>query len=189
MNLLCLKLCRAYSISVNSSDVGNFFWSYILKHCIKVQEKKKESCCLLFRPRKNREIRQFHVVVVQQRQRNVQKKRDHVQSSCFASINLLLCFRSRCRRRRRCLCLISPLTARSGEIGGNGLMGDGGSHHFARQLAKFLDHLKFFFIAISYHHHHHHCHCHHLSHLTVNHLKISLIGAQSMSYAYDTVLQ
>ena len=37
----CFKLCRAYSISFFTSDVGEFFWSWILKNCIKVQEKEK----------------------------------------------------------------------------------------------------------------------------------------------------
>ena len=32
-----LKICRAYSVSFNSSNVGKFFWSWILKACIKVQ--------------------------------------------------------------------------------------------------------------------------------------------------------
>ena len=44
----------------------------------------------------------FHVVVVQQRQRNVQKRVMQGQS-CFANRNLLLFCRSRCRHRRRCL--------------------------------------------------------------------------------------
>ena len=38
--------------------------------------KEKESCCLVFPSLTKREIRHFHVVVVQRRQRNVQKKRD-----------------------------------------------------------------------------------------------------------------
>ena len=38
--------------------------------------KEKESCCLVFSSSIKREFRNFHVVVVQQRQRNVQKKRD-----------------------------------------------------------------------------------------------------------------
>ena len=63
--------------------------------------KEKESCCLLFPSSTKREIRQFHVVVVQRRQRNVQKSVMHVQSCCFACLNLLLFCRSRCRRRRR----------------------------------------------------------------------------------------
>ena len=42
------KLYRAYSNSFNSSNVGKFFWSWILKDCIKVQDfKEKESLCVL----------------------------------------------------------------------------------------------------------------------------------------------
>ena len=37
-----------------------------------------------------REIRQFRVVVVLRRQRNVQKSVTHVQCFCFANLNLLL---------------------------------------------------------------------------------------------------
>ena len=52
--------------------------------------KEKESCCLLFPSSTKREIRQFHVVVVQRQQRNVQKSVMHVQSCCFTCLNLLL---------------------------------------------------------------------------------------------------
>ena len=65
--------------------------------------KEKESRCPLFMSSTKREIRNFHVVVVQWRQRNVQKSVMHVQSCCFASLNLLLFCRSLCCRRRRCL--------------------------------------------------------------------------------------
>ena len=54
--------------------------NWILKDCIKVQEKKKESRCLVFTSSTKREIKYFHVVVVQRRQRNVQKSVMHVQS-------------------------------------------------------------------------------------------------------------
>ena len=70
--------------------------------------KEKEICCLVFPSSTKREFRHFHVVVVQRRQRNLQKKRDHVQSCCFASLNLLLFCRSHCRRRRRCLSSLLP---------------------------------------------------------------------------------
>ena len=50
-----------------------------------------------------REQRHFHVEIAQRRLRNVQKSVMHVQSCCFASLNLLFFCRSRCRRRRRCL--------------------------------------------------------------------------------------
>ena len=36
----CLILHRTYSISFNSSNVGKFFWSCILKDCIEVQGNK-----------------------------------------------------------------------------------------------------------------------------------------------------
>ena len=50
------------------------------------------------------EIRNFQVVVVQRRQRNVQTKNViHVQSCCFANLNLLLFCRCCWRRHRRCL--------------------------------------------------------------------------------------
>ena len=65
--------------------------------------KKKESCCLVFPSSTNREIRHFHVLVVQWRQRNVQKSLMHVQTCCFANLNLMFFCRSRWPRRRRCL--------------------------------------------------------------------------------------
>ena len=65
--------------------------------------REKESCCLLFPSSTKREIRQFHVVVVQWRQRNVQKSVLHVQSCCFPCLNLFLLCRSRCCRRRHCV--------------------------------------------------------------------------------------
>ena len=37
-----LELYHAYSISFTSSKVGKCFWSWILKDCIKVQEKKRK---------------------------------------------------------------------------------------------------------------------------------------------------
>ena len=58
--------------------------------------KEKESCCLVFQSLTKREIRHFHVVVVQWQQRNVQKSMMHVQSCCFATINLLLFCHSSC---------------------------------------------------------------------------------------------
>ena len=68
---------------------------------------KEKYCCFVFPSSTEREIRHFHVVIVQRRQRNVQKSVMHVQSCCFASLNLLLFCRSRCRRRRRRCCLSS----------------------------------------------------------------------------------
>ena len=53
------------------------------------------------------EIRKFHLPVVQRWLKNVQKSVMHVQSSCFANINLLLFCCSLCRPR--CCCLSSLL--------------------------------------------------------------------------------
>ena len=68
-------------------------------------EKEKENFCvvLTYFVKRVREIWKFHVAVVQQRLRNVQKSVVHVHSCCFADINLLLFFRSLCRRLCRCV--------------------------------------------------------------------------------------
>ena len=73
------------------------------KACIKVQEKERESCFLVFLSSKKRYIRHFHVVAVQRRLRNVQKSVMHVQRCCFTNLTLLLFCHPRCRHRRRCL--------------------------------------------------------------------------------------
>ena len=100
MHQRCLKLYRAYSISFNSSNVVLELNSNRLYQS---SGKERESCCLVFPSSTRREIRYFHVVVVQRRQRNVQKSVMHVSSCCFANLNLLLFRRSRSRHRRRCL--------------------------------------------------------------------------------------
>ena len=64
--------------------------------------KEKESRCLVFKSSTKREIRHFHVVVVQLQQRNVPKSVMHVQGFCFTNLNLLLFCCSGWSRRRRC---------------------------------------------------------------------------------------
>ena len=59
VNLRCFKLYRAYSISFNSSNVGNFYCSWILKDCIKVQEEKKKIVVFCSRPRQNVKLGSF----------------------------------------------------------------------------------------------------------------------------------
>ena len=65
--------------------------------------KKKESRCLAFSFSTKSEMRHFHFVDVQRRQRNVQKRVMHLQSCCSANENQLLFHRPCCRccRRRR----------------------------------------------------------------------------------------
>ena len=87
MHQRCLKLYRAYSISFNSSNVVLELNSNRLYQS---SGKERESCCLVFPSSTRREIRHFHVVVVQRRQRNVQKSVMHVSSCCFANLNLLV---------------------------------------------------------------------------------------------------
>ena len=69
------------------------------------QKKKKVARCLVSTSSTKREIRHFHVVVEQRRQRNVQKSVMYVQSCCqFAYLTYCFFFcRSRCRHRLRCL--------------------------------------------------------------------------------------
>ena len=59
--------------------------------------KEKESCCLVFPSATIHEFMHFHIVVVQRRQRNVQTLMMHMQSCCFANLNLLLFCSSYCR--------------------------------------------------------------------------------------------
>ena len=65
--------------------------------------KYKERCCLVFPSSTKREIRHFHLVIAQRRQSNVQKKVMHVQSCCFANLNVLLFCRSHRSGRHRFL--------------------------------------------------------------------------------------
>ena len=84
VNSRCLKLYRAYSISFNSSNVGNFLLDLNFKELYQSSRKEKESCCLVFTSSTKRETRHFHVL------RNVPKSVMYVQSCCFA--NKTCCF-------------------------------------------------------------------------------------------------
>ena len=80
-----------------------FFLEMNFKRLYRSSGKEKESCCLVFTFSTKQEIRHFQILVVQWRQRNVQKIVMHVHSCCFTNRNLLLFCRSRSRRRRRCV--------------------------------------------------------------------------------------
>ena len=90
----------------------HFFLALNSKRLYQSSGKEKESHCLVFTSSTKREIRYFYVAVVRWRQRNVQKSVMHVQSCCFAYLNLLLFCRSRWRRRCRCLSSLLPLRRR-----------------------------------------------------------------------------
>ena len=71
--------CWQFSLELNS------------KRLYQSSGKEKESCSLVFTSSTKHEIRHFHILVVQWRQRNVQSKGVmHVQSCGFANLNL--CF-------------------------------------------------------------------------------------------------
>ena len=101
MNSRCFKLYRASSISFTSSNVGKCVWSWILKDCIKVQEKERN----VFPSSTEPEFRHFHVVVEEWRQRNVQKKGDACMCKVVVSLiwKALFFRRSSCHPRLRCL--------------------------------------------------------------------------------------
>ena len=73
--------------------------------------------------RKRHENRHFHVVVIQRRQRNVQKSVMHVQSCCSANLDLYPFRRFRCRHRRRSgrrsgrRCLCTTFGQKEGTVG------------------------------------------------------------------------
>ena len=84
------KRFRAYSISLNSSNVGTFFLELNSKRLCLSSGKDKESRCLQFTSSSKRIIMHFLVVVVPWRQRTVQKSAMHVQICCFANLNQFL---------------------------------------------------------------------------------------------------
>ena len=90
---LSFKLYCVYFTSFNPTKVGDFFWRWILKDCIdRSSGREKENRCLVFKSSTKREIRHFQVVVVQRRQRNVRTSVMHMQSCCFAYLNLFWSF-------------------------------------------------------------------------------------------------
>ena len=67
-------------------------------------EKERENFRVVYSIKRAREIRKFHVAVLQRRLTNVQKACKKARAKLlFANTNLLLFCRSRCRQRRRCL--------------------------------------------------------------------------------------
>ena len=80
VNLRARNLYPDYSNSFILSNASELFLSRISS-----LQRERNLSCRLFTSSIKREIRHFPVVVVQWRQRNVQKSVMHVQSCCFAS--------------------------------------------------------------------------------------------------------
>ena len=85
----------------------NFFLELNSKRLHRSSGKEKEFLFLCSRSSTKRESRHFHVVVVQLRQRNVQKSVMHEQSCCFANLNLLF-FPFLLTSSSSLICLSSP---------------------------------------------------------------------------------
>ena len=78
VNSRCLVKCWQMSLELNS------------KGLYQSSRKEKQDCCFVLRFSTKREIRCFHIVVVQRRQRNIiQKCVMHVQSCYFAILKLI----------------------------------------------------------------------------------------------------
>ena len=100
------KLCSSYSISFNTSNVGNILGSWILLKGLYQRSGKEKRKLLSCVPVLDKTwIRHFHTSSLATTANKCTKSVMHVQSCCFANLNLLrFCrSRSRCRRRRRCL--------------------------------------------------------------------------------------
>ena len=75
--------------------LANFVLELNSKGLYQSSGEKKESCFLVFTSSTKLEIRHFHVLVVQPRQRNAQISVMHVQSCYFANLNLIAFLPSR----------------------------------------------------------------------------------------------
>ena len=72
------------------SNVGESPWSWFLRDYTSFERERKIRF-RLFTSSIQREIRHFQAVVVQWRQRNLQKSVLHVQSCCFANQSYFFC--------------------------------------------------------------------------------------------------
>ena len=71
----------------STRQILGLFWNLNSKRLYQTSGKDKESRWLVFTSWTKRETRHFHVVVVQRRQRNVQKSAViHLQSCCFSNL-------------------------------------------------------------------------------------------------------
>ena len=102
LNSYLLELLSHLFRPVHRQMLANFL-ELNFKRLYQSSGKEREGRCLVFTCLTRREIKDFHVVVVERRQRNLQKRVMHVQSCCFANLNRLLFCRYRCLRCRRCV--------------------------------------------------------------------------------------
>ena len=89
MNLRSFKLNRVYLDPLNMPNVGDFSWSWILKDFIQVPKEEGKFVVVMSTSSIKRQIRRFHVVVVQWTSRKRTKKRNARAELLFWSLNLL----------------------------------------------------------------------------------------------------
>ena len=100
MNLRSFAHYNDYSYPLTLSIVGQILLKRNFKGPNSSSEREIKFRRWLFTSSIKREIRHFHVVVVQKRERNVQKSVMHLRSCCFANQTNCFFWRSRCRPRR-----------------------------------------------------------------------------------------
>ena len=107
MNLHCFKLHWFYSISFDKSNIGKISGPESKTTVSEFTKRKTKFLCSVHLLHKaGATIRKFHVAVVQWQLRNVQRSVMHIQSYCFANLNLLLFCHSHCGRHHLCLTLL-----------------------------------------------------------------------------------
>ena len=91
MNLRSFKHNCVYLELLNISNAGDFSWRWILKDFIQVQKEEDNSTIRrgMFTSSTKRQIRSFHVVVVQRTSKKCTKKYDARAELLFWSLNLL----------------------------------------------------------------------------------------------------
>ena len=110
MNLRSFKLNRVYLDLLNTPNAGDFSWSWILKDFTQVQKEEGKFVVVYISTSSiKRQIRRFHVVVVQWTSKESTKKRDERTELLAWSLNLLLFWSRRCGRRRSCFWLLNFL--------------------------------------------------------------------------------
>ena len=75
MNSHCFQPHRSYSVSYYLSKVGEIFWDLNTKRPYLILEKESFCAAFTYSIKRAREIRKFHVAVLQRRLRSVQKRR------------------------------------------------------------------------------------------------------------------
>ena len=115
MNLRSFKLNRVYLDPLSMSNAGDFSWSWILKGFYSGSKRGRKIRRRMSTSSIKRQIRRFHVVVVQWTSKKCTKKRDARAELLFWSLNLLFFWSRRCGRRRGCLSSLLKLTKKSGK--------------------------------------------------------------------------